>query len=99
MACEGGALGRERFPTLATAGGARDRRPLANYHVTKLAGGASLTAIDLSVKNDASTDTLFDQHHDEIPYLADLGATEPKLCQGGSVGVVINCYRQSKRSP
>jgi hypothetical protein len=61
--------------------------------VTELAGSSALASINLPVKNNARTDSLFDQHNYEIANLTYLRATEPEFCQGGCVGIVIRSNR------
>src|SRR6185503_134251 len=90
------ALRGKCFPTFATAGSASDGSIRSYYHVSKFAGGPDHTVIDLSIKNYACAESLFDKNHDEIADLADLGATKPQLGKRQCVRIIINFYRQAR---
>src|SRR5206468_9344912 len=78
------------FPAFPAAYRAFHRRPRTYCHVTELSRRAAFTSIDLSVKNDTRTDSLFHQHQNKIANLTNFGASKPQLRKRGSVGIVIN---------
>ena len=99
IASESSTLRSECFPTLTTAGSARDGGVRADYHVPEFASSSGHTMIDLSIKNYSSAESLFDKYHDEIAHLADFRTTEPQLGERHCVRIIINPHGQSRTGP
>src|SRR5258706_4687754 len=63
----------------------------------KLARCPSLSAVNLTIKNNTCAYALRDQHQDKVPGIAYLRTTKPKFGQRYGIGVVVDDYRQAKR--
>ena len=82
------------FPAVASPARAHHRGIVGDEHVTEFAGSSVFAAIDLSVDDDAGTDALGDQYCYKISGFTDLFRSEPELCQGDGVCVVVDGDRK-----
>ena len=80
-----------------TSAGTRNRSVSANYHVAKLSRGTALSSIDLPVEDNSGSNTLRDQHQNEISRVTNLRPAKPELSEGNRISVVINGHRQTHR--
>src|SRR5258708_2505890 len=94
VACQRRALRRKSFPAIAIAARTRHGRVRTDYHAAKFAGGAVLTTIDLTVKDDSRTYAFRHQYEYEIARVTHFRPTKPKFSECHGICVVIQRYRQ-----
>jgi len=63
----------------------------------KLAGCPSLSAVNLTVKNNACAYAFSNEHQDKVPRIAHLWTAKPKFGERNGIGVVVDNYGQAKR--
>src|SRR6185437_7648606 len=63
----------------------------------KLAGCPSLSAVNLTIKNNTGAYALRNQHENKVPGIAYLRTAKPEFGQRYRIGVVVYDYRQAKR--